>query len=1093
MTTRTLSASVSRSADLPTEIARALDELRTSVERSNEQIARLTSALERALRLLERSEPAGASSAAPAEAAPTAADRKPAVVWVIGPEENAGWAYGNNARRLAEKLPGFQHIIGGSGPADVAVYFDAIIAERYPVEAARAVLRIGGPRPLDRLYGDDEKAMARAFERFDAIIALNAELFLRASRVHRNVHLVPNALDLKAWSPASRKPEDRPFTVGFAASLKSSAEAEVKGFEIAKAAAARAGVRLLLVSKGSGQIPHDRMIPDFYSRIDALVAPYGPGREGTSNVIMEALALGIPVVTTVHAGYHGEALVDRKNALICERDEIAFAEALSFLQRDERLRRRISAEARAFAERHHDLAVVAREYARILSAVLAPPRKTKARKKKVAFVPFWEPAENFGSSRLRAKYPSEYLRQAGTFDVVLGYQDDADIVVIVQMCHDGIMEKIKSNRDQFVIYDVCDKYYENERVFRHVDPPISSLKRYGELMERADLIIVPSRELKAEVASRAPHKPVKFVPEPIDYDATGRPARPADSKTVLWFGNPDRGNFESARWMIERLVDVHGYQPLIVSRRSFFKAHPALLPHCQDWSLQAMEAAFAKASLCVVAYDPAEQAKSPNRFIAAMMQGVPTLSCNSPAVSELLEQTGHQFADIRSAKDLDRAVAKLAQPGFRELFVKRVQRHLNAAFGRAATTETYTRLLQDNCFAPAVFSGGPRRVAFVTHNLSLGEGAPWSLFELVSGLAAQGISPFVVAPGGGPLAQQYASAGINLEIFDPHARHMVKTLNSRFPAVRERMAEFLKRHGIEAVVCNTVKSAPLADVATSLGIPSLVIVRESYQKNERFEHFSGEAKLAAIRGLTMASDVVFVAETSRAIWADHPLRGRVHVIPNGISGERFASVAAMSQAEARAAVGLPADGLIALCVGTINARKGQKELMQAFCELPAEIRERLRIVFLGAVEGSGLAEFLREHERLAPEFKERLVVVPATEEVAAWYRAADMFLMNSSSEAYPRSVVEALLSSLPVVSTKVFGVTEQVRDGQSGFLYDFNDMEAWKRHVSALVGDDALRARMSREARRAFWKLTGYQEMLLAYKTILSRIVEGKR
>ncbi|MFN6998797.1 MAG: glycosyltransferase, partial [Elioraea tepidiphila] len=963
----------------------------------------------------------------------------------------------------------------------------------YPVEARWSVLRIGGPRPLDRLYGSDTQAMARAFERFDAVIALNADLFLRASRVHRNVHLIPNALDLQAWSPASRIPEDRPFTVGFAASLKSSAEAEAKGFELAKAATARAGLRLLVTSKGADQIPHERMIPDFYSKIDVLLAPYGPGREGTSNVIMEAMALGIPVVTTVHAGYHGELLVDRKNAMICDRDELAIAEALSHLQRDERFRRRIATEARAFAERHHDIEAVARAYARVLGGLLSPPKKAAARRPKVAFVPFWEPAENFGSSRLRAKYPAEYVRATGKFDVVVGYADDADIAVIVQMCSDEVMNRLRANTDQFMIYDVCDKYYENERVFRHLDPPVSSLRRYGELVERANLVIVPSRELKAEVASRAPDRPVKFVPEPVDYGATGREARPAEGKLVLWFGNPDRGNFESARWMIERLVAVHGYQPLIVSRKSFFKAHPSLLPHCVDWSLEAMDAAFARASLCVVAYDPAEQTKSPNRFIAAMMQGVPTLSCNSPAVSELLDQTGHHFADIRSEKDLDRAVVKLGQQSFRDLYIKRVQRHVKAAFGPAATAETYARLFENHCFAPAVFSRGPRRVAFVTHNLSLGEGAPWSLYELASGLSRAGITPFVFSPGGGPLASRYASTGAHLEIFDPYARHMVKTINARFPAMKAAMTEFLKRHAIEAVVCNTVKSAPLADVAASLGIPSLVIVRESYAAEERFAYFTGDAKLAAIRGLTSASDVVFVAETSRAIWADHPLHGRVHVIQNGVSADRFAAVADMSQAEARAAVGLPQDGLVALCVGTVNARKGQRELMHAFADLPEEIRGRLRIVFLGAVEGSGLSEFMREHEQLPAALQERLRVVPATEDVAPWYRAADLFLMNSSSEAYPRSVVEALLSSLPVVSTKVFGVNEQVRHGQSGFLYDFNDMASWKQHVATLVTDDALRARMAREARRAFWKLTGYQEMLLAYKTILSRMMDQKR
>ncbi|MFN7000925.1 MAG: hypothetical protein ACK4ST_13000, partial [Elioraea tepidiphila] len=91
--------------DLQGSVVRALDDLRTAVERSNEQMARLTAALERALRVIE-SDARSAAAAPMAAAAPSpGAGRKPSVAWVLGPDENIGWAYGNNARRLAERAP----------------------------------------------------------------------------------------------------------------------------------------------------------------------------------------------------------------------------------------------------------------------------------------------------------------------------------------------------------------------------------------------------------------------------------------------------------------------------------------------------------------------------------------------------------------------------------------------------------------------------------------------------------------------------------------------------------------------------------------------------------------------------------------------------------------------------------------------------------------------------------------------------------------------------------------------------------------------------------------------------------------------------
>jgi len=1100
------------------ELRRSIKKLTGSMDVSAAQIRRLTEVMEIVLQRLDAapqsapSAPAVLTPLVPVADAPLAspslvrapdqavrADAAEAVAaptrtinWVIGPPDNIGWAYGNNAKRLAGRLTNYKHVISAQTPSDVAIYFDALVAERYPVEARKSILRIGGPRPLDRLYGDDLEAMRRAFSKFDAIIALSGELYFRALRAHENVYLIPNALDLKEWHPSRRKRDEHaPFTVGFAASLKSSAEAEVKGRAIAEGAVERVGARMLLTSKGGGaQIPHDRMIKDFYSKIDVLIHPVAPGREGTSNVVMEALSLGVPVVTTQHCGFHGEFLVDGQSALVRERDESSFAEALILVQRDERLRRRLVTEGRAFAERHHNLKIASRSYSRVISDLFAQGAAAAPEPKRVCFAPFWEPAENFGSSRLRAKYPADFLAQNDRYDIRMGYDPVADIAIVVQMCTDDVMSKLNANQDQFVVYDVCDRYYENPRLFKHVSPPIDSLARFHELCERADLILVPSRELKAQIAARFPEKPVRFLPEPVDYGATPRAPKMHEKKVLLWYGNPDRGNFDSAKPMIEHLRDKHGYEPLIVSRTSFFRKYPEFLPFCRDWSMEAMEEAFSVASLCIVAYDESEQTKSPNRFVAAMMHGVPTLVKGSPACSEILAETGQTFAIVDTLERLDHALSNLESSEFLEIYVQRVQRHLNQTVGERATSEAYSELFRNHTFKRSMFSAGPRRVAFISHNLSVGEGAPWSLFELVHGLRDRGIEPYVFAPASGPLLEQYLEASIPVEVFEPVARHSVKVLNSRYHAVAQKFTEFLKNAQIEAVVCNTVKAAPFAEIARRSGIPSAVIVRESYTAPERFSYLDGEAKLAGMTGLANAEHIVFVANTSREFWTDQPFNGPVHIIPNGISQARFAKEIGTPKLDARKELGLPEDAVIALCVGTINTRKGQRELVEWFATLAPDVRDRAHLVFLGAVQNVHLRDFRRVSDSLPEEIRSRITVVEATPQVSLYYRAADICLLNSTSEAYPRCIVEALCFGLPVLSTRVFGVNEQVTHGEAGFLYDFGDMEAWKTHFARLVGNDEERQAMGQAAGRSFWKLTGYSEMLLAYKSIISDLLD---
>ena len=174
-----------------------IQELKTLVAACNERIAQLVDSVETVLKGQSIDSGSGLLGL-PQVAAGTS------INWVIGPPENVGWAYGNNARRLAGRLKGYDHRISDSGFSDIAVYFDALVAERYPVPSKRSVLRIGGSRPLVRMFGSDHGKLRDFIGRFDAVVALNSELYLAAAAIHPNVHMIPNAVDLGAWRDAPR-------------------------------------------------------------------------------------------------------------------------------------------------------------------------------------------------------------------------------------------------------------------------------------------------------------------------------------------------------------------------------------------------------------------------------------------------------------------------------------------------------------------------------------------------------------------------------------------------------------------------------------------------------------------------------------------------------------------------------------------------------------------------------------------------------------------------------------------------------------------------------------------------------------------------
>ena len=89
----------------------------------------------------------------------------------------------------------------------------------------------------------------------------------------------------------------------------------------------------------------------------------------------------------------------------------------------------------------------------------------------------------------------------------------------------------------------------------------------------------------------------------------------------------------------------------------------------------------------------------------------------------------------------------------------------------------------------------------------------------------------------------------------------------------------------------------------------------------------------------------------------------------------------------------------------------------------------------------GSEEFPGEMVQLVEQMNENNLVpwVTFTGEVernktALFYSLADVYLLPSFIEGMPISIIEALRSGLPVISTRIGGIPDMIENGVSGFL-----------------------------------------------------------
>ena len=203
-----------------------------------------------------------------------------------------------------------------------------------------------------------------------AIISTNKELHKVAQEVNDNSFLIPNGIDLEIFKPMDKK--EKTFTIGFAGNINGRG-IDYKGWLFYDQAMLRLlldtnmGINHIECLFGHSQIEHNKMPLEFYNRIDCLILP--SMAEGCSNVTMEALACGVPVITT-KVGYHGENLIDGDNVLFIKRDALDIVSKVKKIMDDEILRKTLSMNGRKFAEQHHNIIEITKKYDEIFDLVI---------------------------------------------------------------------------------------------------------------------------------------------------------------------------------------------------------------------------------------------------------------------------------------------------------------------------------------------------------------------------------------------------------------------------------------------------------------------------------------------------------------------------------------------------------------------------------------------------------------------------------------------------------------------------------------------------------------------------------------------------
>lgn len=198
---------------------------------------------------------------------------------------------------------------------------------------------------------------------------------------------------------------------------------------------------------------------------------------------------------------------------------------------------------------------------------------------------------------------------------------------------------------------------------------------------------------------------------------------------------------------------------------------------------------------------------------------------------------------------------------------------------------------------------------------------------------------------------------------------------------------------------------------------------------------------------------------------------RANLVKAGVPPDRIETVYSPVQlppviehSTLRDELGLAADDVVVGCVAVMRAKKGHMALMEAIEPL-IRARPALHLVLVG----SGSPVFERVQAFVSERgLQGRVHLLGTRRDVPNLLAGFDLFALATEQEASGTVFVEAAAAGLAVIGTNVGGVSEMLREGETGLLVPVGDVPALRAALESLIDDRQRRQRMGEAGRNLF-------------------------
>lgn len=206
----------------------------------------------------------------------------------------------------------------------------------------------------------------------------------------------------------------------------------------------------------------------------------------------------------------------------------------------------------------------------------------------------------------------------------------------------------------------------------------------------------------------------------------------------------------------------------------------------------------------------------------------------------------------------------------------------------------------------------------------------------------------------------------------------------------------------------------------------------------------------------------FVTSVSESLKEDtlkfFEIRKEIEVIPNFIDVSKFQQ---KSFTDCQRELMASSDEKIITHVSNFRRVKRVEDVVKIFFEVQKNVKARLMMVGEGP-QREAAEDLVRELD-----IRDRVLFLGQSNEIDKILCFSDLFLLPSETESFGLAALEAMVHSVPVISSNTGGLPEVNIDGYSGFLHDVGDVDAMAGSAVSILSQEDKLLKFKRQALEA--------------------------